>query len=173
MELAVNETKIQAKRLLKTLKSKQALLVKHPLLKKMGVTNPEELKLKHTLALIAVQLGFAHWQQASAVLSGHGQTHSPVNMGTLFYPVAGHGLTNEWFADYKSAQLVFNKHKNKWLFPYKNQFIVVDRNYLNAFNFSDEITSKFHQIDNDMHGSYNSHLWDEITCAVIKNRMVL
>jgi len=173
MELAVNETKIQAKKLLKAIKSNHQLFDKYPLLKKMGVSHIDDLQLKHTLAIIAIKLGFKSWQQASTVLTGQRQTNALVNMGILFYPPAGHGLTNEWFADYQSAQFVLRKANNKWLFPYKNQFIVVGTDYLKAFGFNDEILSKFHLINNDMQDSYNTQLWDEITRAVIKNTITL
>jgi len=173
MELSVNEIKIQAKKLLKAMRSNHQLLSHYTFFKKIGISHIDELQLKHTLAFMAFRLGFKSWQQASTTLTGHQQPSAPINMGTLFYPPAGHGLTNEWFADYQSALLVMNKTSGKWLFPYKNQFIVVGKDYLNAFDFNNETLSKFHPINNDMHASYNTQLWDEITCAVIKNTLAL
>lgn len=171
MELAINEAKIQAKKLLKMLKSDEDAFNSHPQLAKMGITRQDDLQLKHTLTLIAMKLGFRQWQEASAMLSGQLDKSTPQQMGTLFYPKAGHGLTNEWFADYESAKEILDGSNNdKWLFPYKNQFIVGDANYLAAFRFDDETRQLFTLINHDMAASYNCDAWDKITCAVIKNR---
>ena len=171
MELAINEVKIQAKKLLKTLKSDEDAFESHPQLAKMGITHQDDLQLKHTLTIIAITLGFKQWQQASAVLSGQLDKSTPQQMGTLFYPKAGHGLTNEWFADYQAAKTVLDGSDNsKWLFPYKNQFIVVDTNFLAAFRFDDKTRQLLSLINRDMAASYNCETWDKITCAVIKNR---
>lgn len=171
MELAINEAKIQAKKLLKTLKSDIDAFKSYPHLSKIGITHQDGLQLKHTLTLIAMKLGFRQWQEASAMLSGQLDKSTPQQMGTLFYPKACHGLTNEWFADYQAAKTVLDSSDNdKWLFPYKNQFIVVEANFLSAFRFDDETRQLFTLINHDMAASYNCDAWDKITCAVIKNR---
>lgn len=171
MELAINEAKIQAKKLLKSLKSDEDAFESHSQLATMGITHQDDLQLKHTLIIIAMKLGFKQWQEASAVLRGQLDKSTPQQMGTLFYPKAGHGLTNEWFADYQTAKTVLDSSdNNKWLFPYKNQFIVVEDNFLSAFKFDDETRQLFTLINHDMAASYNCETWDKITRAVIKNR---
>ena len=71
MELALNEVKTQAKKLLKALKidSNLKLSMEIPL-KKVGLSLPAEIKLKHCLAIISQQLGFDNWHHAQDILSG-------------------------------------------------------------------------------------------------------
>lgn len=171
MELALNELKIQAKKRLKLLKSDTDSFTHEKILKQIGVNHQNDVQLKHALTIVSRQLGFSTWQQTSSVLSGARQTNPVNDMGTLFYPKAGHGLTNEWFADYASAYAVLMAdYDNKWLFPYKNQFIVGDANYLAAFRFEPEIILLLEDINHDMEASYNTPLWDQITCAMLKKR---
>jgi len=172
MELALNEVKTQAKKLLKAIRlnSDLKLTLARPL-KKLALTSLEELKLKHCLTLVAHQLGFDNWHHAQDVLSGSRTPVDTLDMGTLFYPKGADGFINEWFADYQQAKdTQINQDKLKWLLPYKKQFIVVKQEYILAFKFDKKLMLLWADIDHDMVDGYKSVAWDKLTCAIIKNR---
>jgi hypothetical protein len=170
MKIALNEIKIQAKKLLKTLKSDGKATL-HRSLKKLSLTTLDELKLKHCLTIVSQQLGFTNWHHAQEVLSGDKKQLDALDMGTFFYPDSGGVFINEWFASYSQAKTAFlDKVKPCWLLPYKNQFIVVTQDYINIFKFDKKLTLLWSDVDNNMVEGYNSLAWDKITCEIIKNR---
>ena len=172
MELALNEVKTQAKKLLKALKidSNLKLSMEIPL-KKVGLSLPAEIKLKHCLAIISQQLGFDNWHHAQDILSGSKTNTEALDMGTFFYPRWADGFINEWFSDYQQAKSVLldNQH-DKWLLPYKNQFLVVSNSYVLAFKLDKKLVSLWGDVNHDMVAGYNSLAWDNLTCEIIKNR---
>ena len=172
MKLAINEVKTQAKKLLKALHENEALFQSMQLpLKRVAVTNLEELKLKHCLSIVSHQLGFDSWQEAHEVLTGKHNPLEPTNMGSFFYPNSCGAFINEWFTDYQQAKNTLLKSKKpKWLLPYKNQYIVVTKNFIDVFKLNDNLSSLWSEIKHDMVKSYHTDIWDQITCAVIKNR---
>lgn len=172
MKLAINEVKTQAKKLLKSLHENEALFQSMRLpLKRANVSSLTQLKLKHCLSIVSHQLGFDSWQHAHEVLSGKEDPFESSNMGSFFYPKSCGAFINEWFVDYQQAKnTLLMSERPKWLLPYKNQYIVVTKNYIDAFKLSDNLTSLFSEIKHDMIESYNTDIWDKVTCAVIKNR---
>lgn len=172
MKLAINEVKTQAKKLLKALHENEVLFQSMRLpLKRVAVSSLSQLKLKHCLSIVSHQLGFDSWQQAHEVLSGKQHSIELLNMGSFFYPKSCGVFINEWFADYQQAKNTLLKNeKSKWLLPYKNQYIVVTQSYIDVFKLNDNLTSLWSEIKHDMVESYNTDIWDQISCAVIKNR---
>lgn len=173
MELALNEVKTQAKKLLKALKSDDELQQTMQLpLKKLSLSSLDELKLKHCLTIVSQQLGFDNWHHAQDILSGNKKTITPMVMGTFFYPKGSGGFINEWFADYQLAKSTLaNTTTQKWLLPYKNQFIVVEKEYISLFNIDKKLIKLWGDIGHNMVESYNSLAWDKLTREVIKNRL--
>jgi hypothetical protein len=173
MEYALQEVKTQAKKLLKALKSDPNLVRAMQIpLKKIAISSPEELKLKHCQNLIAIELGFKDWHEAQQLLSGSKPQSMTINMGSFFYPKGCGGFINEWFADYSQAKnTLVNSATSKWLLPYKNQFIVVEQDYIAVFKLDKSTTSSWAEIKHDMVASYNSLIWDKIARAVIRNRL--
>ena len=172
MKYALQEVKTQAKKLLKAFQSDPSLVrgMQIPL-KKIAVSSLEELKLKHCLSLVAIELGFKDWHEAQQLLSGSKPQSMTINMGSFFYPKGCGGFINEWFADYSQAKnTLVNSATSKWLLPYKNQFIVVEKEYIEVFKLDKSLLSSWAEIEHDMAASYNSLAWDKITCAVIRNR---
>ena len=172
MEYALNEVKTQAKKLLKALKSEPTLFksMQRPL-KKMAISSLDELQLKHCLGLVAIELGFKDWHNAHQALSGAEQSLIAINRGTFFYPDSCGGFINEWFSDYSQAKKTLVKSAaSKWLLTYKNQFIVVERDYVAVFKLDKDVMLLWQEIKHDMAASYNSVAWDKIACAVIRNR---
>lgn len=172
MELALNEVKIQAKKLLKALKidSDLQLAMQRPL-NKLALTSLDELKLKHCLTIISQQLGFENWHHAQCVLSGSKKTNGPLNMGTFFYPKGSSAFINEWFVNYPEARnTLTNKAKSKYLLPYKNQFIVVTKDCISLFKIDKQLMLLWAEIGHDMVESYNCLAWDKLASKIIKNR---
>lgn len=170
MELAVNELKIQAKKHLKHLKADDQDFALFQKKHKLTLDGSDELQLKHVLLASARELGFASWQQLVNVFSGQSSTEQ-LDMGTLFYPRGCHGLTNEWFASYHEAQQVLAKDsENKWLLPYKTQFMVVTRDYMAAFNLPLDAINWLNDVKRDMAGCYNTDLWDKIVVSILRHR---
>ncbi|MBL4763900.1 MAG: hypothetical protein JKX67_01250 [Colwellia sp.] len=141
MELALNEVKIQAKKLLKVLKVESDLQRIMPrTLNKLALTSLAELKLKHCLTIVSQQLGFDNWHHAQCVLSGRKKASAPLNTGTFFYPKGSGAFINEWCANYPEAKsTLINKSKSKYLLPYKNQFIVVTKDYISLFKLDENL----------------------------------
>ena len=172
MELALNEVKTQAKKLLKAIKADSNLLstMKLPL-KKLGIPILTDIKLKHCLTITAHQLGFENWHHAQDVLSGSKKNIQTLDMGTFFYPSGADAFINEWFVNYQQAKSVLSDNTGeKWLLPYKNQFIVVKKDYISAFKINRELMPLWSDINQNMVDSYKSTAWDKIACEIIKNR---
>ncbi len=87
MKYALQEVKTQAKKLLKAFQSDPSLVrgMQIPL-KKIAVSSLEELKLKHCLSLVAIELGFKDWHEAQQLLSGSKPQSMTINMGSVFLP---------------------------------------------------------------------------------------
>lgn len=172
MEIALNEIKIQAKKLLKKLKKDSELKpVMERSLKKLSLTSLDELKLKHCLTIVSQQLGFENWHHAKEVLSGDNKQLDALNMGTFFYPKSGGAFINEWFASYQQAKTALaTKGQAGWLLPYKNQFIVVTQNYIDTFKLDKKLNPLWIEVNQNMVDSYNSLAWDKLACEIIKNR---
>lgn len=172
MELALNEVKIQAKKLLKTLKIDSDLQsAMQRSLNKLALTSLDELKLKHCLTIVSQQLGFDNWHHAQCALSGKNKASEPLNMGTFFYPKGSGAFINEWFVNYQEARnTLINKATSKYLLPYKNQFIVVTKDCISLFKLDEELMLLWADIDHDLVRSYNSLAWDKLASKIIKNR---
>jgi len=172
MELALNEVKIQAKKLLKSLKIDSDLqrVMQRPL-NKLALTSLDELKLKHCLTIVSQQLGFVNWHHAQGILSGSKKANGPLNMGTFFYPKGSGAFINEWFANYPEARKTLEEQtKSKYLLPYKNQFLVITKGYISLFKIDEQLMFLWDEIEHNMVESYNSLAWDKLACEVIKNR---
>ena len=172
MELALNEVKTQAKKLLKALRLDNDLLLTMKLsLKKLSLSTLDDLKLKHCLTIVSQQLGFDNWHHAQAILSGNEKISDSMDMGSFFYPKGCGGFINEWFADYQQAKsTLVNKTEAMWILPYKNQFVVVKKDYVSLFNIDEKLIALWSEVGHNMVESYNSLAWDKLACEVIKNR---
>ena len=172
MELALKELKTQAKKLLKAVKLDSDMLLKNETpLKELDLSLIDELKLKQCLTIVSQQLGFRNWHHAQDVLSGKIKNIENLNMGTFFYPQGADGFINEWFANYQQAKSTLSAQAGeKWILPYKNQFIVVKKDYILAFKLNEKSTMLWSVIDHNMVDSYKSEAWDKIALEIIRNR---
>ncbi|MDP5138292.1 hypothetical protein ORJ04_20295 [Rheinheimera baltica] len=154
MELALNEVKVQAKKLLKAIK-RDPILQQHmaPQLKRLEIKDGDDLQLKHCLTMLSQQIGFASWHHAQKVLSGNEDLHSTPDMGKVFYTKACGGLINLWFAQYQQAKTVLSENpSSRWLIPYQKQFIIVDKDYLNLLKVSKGCEGYWQDINHDLYG---------------------
>ncbi len=172
MELALNEVKTQAKKLLKALRANNDLHDKVNIsLQNMSLPTVDELQLKHCLTYVSQQLGFDNWHHAQGILSGDQNSNLTLNMGSFFYPKGAGSFINEWFSDYQQAKNALESQETtKWLLPYKKQFIVVESNYIDVFQLNNKLSMLWAEINFDMIAGYKSKAWDRLTCEIIKNR---
>lgn len=89
-----------------------------------------DIQRKHALGTIAREIGFENWKHASDCFEGRlGAT-----WGEFLYPKRCHVHWNIWFANYEEAKAVHADHDG-YLLPYKNQFMIVDTDYIRSLGF--------------------------------------
>ena len=101
-----------------------------------GLDDPEiiqSIRRRHCFSIIATELGFDGWPHLLRVL----KQSQPDDYGTFFYPKRCHVHWNIWFASYEEASKVRNEHGG-FLLAYKNQFFVVDEDYIRSFGLNPE-----------------------------------
>jgi len=119
---SVNECKIQASILLKSLYS-QDLKISQKAAKRFqrlpefqSVSHQElnqtKIKRKYSLAVIALENGFESWRDLKCQL-----------------PFIKGGYLNHWFSNYEKAKN-FQNSEGGYLLPFKNQFFICDKNYI-------------------------------------------
>ncbi|WP_019216596.1 hypothetical protein [Legionella tunisiensis] len=127
----VNECKIQASILLKSLHSQdmstsqQAVkrFQRLPELAPFSLTElPARIQRKHALAVIALEKGFKCWEDLKCQL-----------------PFIQGGFLNKWFASYLEAKAHLQINGG-FLLPYRNQFFICDANYIKNLGFNPEDT---------------------------------
>ncbi len=124
----VEELKIQAKRLLKEPSFKAELLV---------LSKNRNPQLKHSQLFIARHYGFRDWEHARTILSCEG--YGPgADCGSFWYANQCATLLNHWCANHLEA-LNVQLALGGIILPYKAQFVVADRQYLEflGMNYDD------------------------------------
>lgn len=122
----IEELKIRAKKLLKVSPVPEGLQK----LCQGKQTSPQPLQLKHCQRYIARQYGFTDWEHARQVLNCETGL-SPIGYGEFWYHPKCTMLLNHWCRDYQEAQQVLAE-QGGYLLPYKKQFVVVQKAYLEA-----------------------------------------
>jgi hypothetical protein len=90
-------------------------------------------KRRHCLKVIANEIGFAGWPHAVQIIEGTNTT----DYGTFFYPKGCGAHSNIWCATYEEARNIRAKHGG-FLLAYKNQFLVVDDDYIREMGLNPE-----------------------------------
>ena len=85
----------------------------------------ERVQRRHCLAVVAQELGFAGWPQASAVLRGE----DPEDYGTLLCPDRCAAHWNVWSATYAEARGIREEHGG-YLLAFDRHYFIVDRHYI-------------------------------------------
>lgn len=127
---SIDECKIQASILLKSLNSKDVersqkafkRFQRLPEFKKLSLEEilQVEVKRKHALNLIAIEKGFSSWSELKCQL-----------------PFIRGGFLNQWFANYKEAKL-YQQLNGGFILPFQKQFFICDANYINNLGFNTE-----------------------------------
>lgn len=87
---------------------------------------------RHTLAVVARELGFGGWPQASAVLAPKGaEGEAADDFGTLLCPPGMSAHSNIWSAHYDEAKRL-REETGGYLLAYRKHFFIVDRHYVEA-----------------------------------------
>lgn len=150
---SVKEAKIQASQLLKSLRSSDARkkyqsvqrlqkLAEFPSLSVEQI-DLSKIKLKHALAVIALENGFNSW----------------VDLKVQINFVKG-GFLNKWFRSYEEAKL---DHENKggFLLPYKNQFFICEAAYIQNLGLEPE-NPDWKLINYDWVNPSNKQAWQRL-----------
>lgn len=77
----------------------------------------KQIKHKHALEVIAIENKFSSWADLKV------QINFIIN-----------GYLNSWFANYAEAKS-YHQSNNGYLLPYKNQFFICNRDYINQLGF--------------------------------------
>ena len=86
------------------------------------------IRRRQCLATIAAELGFASWPEMKAVLTGE---ESDNGFGNLLCPMNCSAHLNHWCKTYLEA-LSFQKQHRGYLLAFRNQYLVVDRYYIES-----------------------------------------
>lgn len=101
------------------------------------------LQRKHCLATVGRELGFSSWKAArDCFVSGDISLFD-----TFLHPSRCHVHWNIWFADLNEARKV-RAENGGYLLVYKNQYIVVDRDYIASLGV-DPDNAAWNKIDRD------------------------
>jgi hypothetical protein len=170
---ALDELKIQAKILLKSINENQAdaILRLEKQYKSYQQESVYQPKLKHCQQVVASESGFNDWQHAHKILSAREQSFDEqINMGKLWHNNRCNALLNHWFSRYQEALLLHKEKPNTYLFPYNNQFIVATQDYVNALGLHELDQTLWHAVQNNLVASYASEPWDKIALVRLRNR---
>lgn len=97
---------------------------------------PERLQIKHGLNIVSAQIGFEHWEHARRVLGAEAVPGD--DMGTFWYTQECSVLLNHWYADHRHACDQLAADPQSFLLPYRRQFVVVRRPWLEVIGAADE-----------------------------------
>jgi hypothetical protein len=117
---SLNECKIQASILLKQLRRTSNIELINTFRQLPMFLNMDNaqicrnVKLKHALHIIANKYGFFCWNNLKSYFEKTGITAFKMHSGFL----------NHWFSNYLEAKAYLNTHRDNFLLPYKQHFVV-------------------------------------------------
>lgn len=158
MNRSIEELKIRANKLQKSIVAGDPAALKR--LRKTTIPK-EDIKRKTCLNALAMELGFNDWGMAKSYLEGDATASE--NRGTYWYSPKCSTLLNHWFADYTEAREFLAKSSSYFLLPYKNQFLVVDTDYLKMIDLWVAGNGHWQALGRDAVAGYGSHPWHELT----------
>lgn len=150
------------------MKAIKELKIKAKLLQKSLQKSGESLSLTECQQRLAKKAGFSHWHHASEVLSGKSKTK---DFGKLWHHYRCDALLNLWFADLNEARQAMAQNPDKFLLPYKTQFVLVTVEYLTLIGINDALQHKLRKEGGNLVSANNSSLWDEFALASIKQKL--
>ena len=84
-----------------------------------------QLKRRHCLAVLAIELGFRGWSHMTGILGGE----EAEDYGTLLCPPEADAHWNIWCASYDEASTIRGQTSG-YLLAYKHHFFIVDRYFI-------------------------------------------
>ncbi len=159
------ELKIRSRILLKA-----AAQEKSEALQTLRKFSTQEPPFQHKDALKAVSrlAGYKNWQHASHILGGSASIGD--DMGELWYSRKCTGLLNIWCRNYEEAQEQFSQQEDRFLFPYKTQFVITNDDYVRALGFETD-HQMLHQPNRNFVEIYGSPVWDNLTFQRLQHAM--
>lgn len=85
----------------------------------------QQVKRRHCLGVIALDLGFHGWSHAAQVLRGDDSR----DFGKLLYPRGCYAHSNIWSADYKEACQI-REETEGYLLAYRHHYLIVESDYI-------------------------------------------
>ena len=129
---ALAEYKVRASKLLKDFASadkRRAFAAAHRLAALWPETDAKSLlddrsriQRKHALTVIAREMGFRDWRH----LTEEAHIELPAFDTTRLFPGSASFYLNAWFATYEEARDALGSRKDRFLFPYRHQFVVCE-----------------------------------------------
>ncbi|MBW7887618.1 MAG: hypothetical protein H3C35_04535 [Bacteroidetes bacterium] len=96
----------------------------------------ETLQLKDAFSLLALESGYASWNELKSALDHAAETSSLAEISDQFYPKGFTTYWNIWFAKYSQAKKVLvealSTKKKMFLLPFKNQFFLVEEHFVDS-----------------------------------------
>lgn len=86
------------------------------------LADPSRIRRKHALAVIAREMGFRDWRH----LTEEAHVELPAFDTTRLFPPSTSFYLNAWFATYEEARDALGARKDRFLFPYRRQFVVCE-----------------------------------------------
>lgn len=78
--------------------------------------------------IVAAEAGFALWDQARTVRGG--EAHPGDDRGDFWCETESSAFLNHWYADYALALDCLHKESQRFLLPYRRQFVVAGEFYV-------------------------------------------
>ncbi|MBP6673620.1 MAG: hypothetical protein KA247_10745 [Bacteroidetes bacterium] len=94
-------------------------------------TAVEELQLKNALHVIAIENGYASWNELKTALDSAAETSPFAVINDQFYPKGFTTYWNIWFAKYSQAKKVL-QDGGGFLLPFKNQYFIVEEHFVDS-----------------------------------------
>jgi len=124
-----------------------------------------ELMLRQCLNQAAVNVGFAHWDQARQVLGGAARPGD--DMGSFWHAPACDTLLNAWFARHADAVTALAAKPGSVLLPYRRQFVVAAEPYIRELGL-DPRDPAWAAAGHDLVRTYGSEAWSALAWQRLK-----
>lgn len=147
MHLAIDELKIKAKKLLKT------ILVLD--------SSRADIQLMACQRIVAKKLGFDDFNHARQLLTAKVKVATSADFGSMWYDASCIKYTNQWFSTYSEA-LEIHQHNHYYLLPYKRQFLLVTEAFMFSLGLTEHELEPLGQAGGDLISCYASEVWDKL-----------
>ena len=125
-----------------------------------------DLQLKHSFNVIAVENGYASWAELKTALDHAAETSPLAEIKEQFYPKGFTTYWNIWFAKYSQAKKVLSEGKG-FLLPYKNQYFIVEEHFVDSIGLPHTLP-EWKEIGNDWIHPKNVKAWLRLSEMYVK-----